>query len=144
MPATDSRTLEERLIHFFAACEDIRLAILFGSFAAGTATEASDIDIAIAAGPNRHDKLSIERRLELRATLSTSFKREIDLVDLARTEGLFLHRIMTGGLVLKDAHSLRLRLSQEALYFMADTWPILKRDQAIRVHHMFGGSRHGS
>lgn len=134
----------QRLKEFFSARDDIALAILYGSFTSGKAGKTSDVDIAIAGGPGRRDRLSLEKRLELQGRLSLAFDREVDLVDLAQAQGLFLHRIITGGRVIKDSVALRLALQKEALYFMADTWPILKRDQAIRVRKMFTGETHGS
>jgi predicted nucleotidyltransferase len=59
---------------------DIRLAVAFGSVAAGSAQPGSDIDIAV-----RADRpLDAERKMVLIAGIAGLTGRPVDLVDLAR------------------------------------------------------------
>ena len=70
---------------------EIRLALLFGSYATGKAGPDSDIDIAIA-----YDrKLTMEERIELAQRLSTLLNKEIDLVDLKVASGILLQQIIS-------------------------------------------------
>lgn len=69
----------EAIAAFFSEQRDIRLSILFGSFANGQPDRDSDIDIAVVA----HQPLSVERRIELISTLAQLSGRAVDLVDLA-------------------------------------------------------------
>jgi len=113
--------------------------MVYGSFARGEANERSDVDIALAGS----DPLSLDDKMTIQAELSTRLGRELDVVDLSDAEGIFLHRIMSEGLVvaetLPEGRELRLSLTRRALYFNADYYPIYKRDQEARLRRMFDG-----
>ena len=59
---------------------DIELACIFGSFAEGRQTPASDIDVAIAA----REPIDSQRRLALNDAIANAAGRPVDLVDLQR------------------------------------------------------------
>jgi uncharacterized protein len=75
---------------------EIDLAFLFGSFAAGTVTAESDIDIAILC---RRDP-SLDRREEIRSALSAGLKREVDLVVLNGASPIVRMQVLKKGLPL--------------------------------------------
>jgi len=121
----------------------IELAIVYGSYAKGTAGAASDVDIAVAAVK----PLDMQERIALYTTLSATLKKKVDLVDLRTAEGIFLHRIMRDGkraVETENGRRLFLRYRQKALYFYADYYPIYRRDQDIRLKRIFRGESHGS
>ncbi len=71
----------------------IKLAVLFGSLAAGTARPDSDLDLAVA-----DDKpLSADARTTLIADLAEHVGRPVDLIDLTRAGEPLLGQILTHG-----------------------------------------------
>jgi predicted nucleotidyltransferase len=69
----------------------VRLGILFGSTARGTAAPGSDVDLALLAGD--------EDLLEVRRGLSLVLGREVDVVDLGAAPIPLLARILREGVV---------------------------------------------
>ena len=74
------RTKTEDLTQWLQSQPDLRLAILFGSLARGTARADSDIDIAVLA----KRPLDAERKMALIEGIANLTGRPVDLVDLAR------------------------------------------------------------
>lgn len=96
----------------------------------------SDIDIAIALADDKN--VHYEKMVEFNAELSLMLNKAVDLTDLWRAEGIFLHQILTKGKVIKNVHNARAPFAQKALDFISDYYPIYKRDQNIRLKKMFG------
>lgn len=78
---------------------NVRLAILFGSAAAGTDTPSSDVDLVV----DLRDS-SLDRVVELSAKLTALLNRRVDVVRLqdAEAEPLFLADVLAGGRVVVD------------------------------------------
>lgn len=72
---------------------DIRLAILFGSMAAGTAKAGSDLDIAVLAD----NPIDADLKAQLIADLADMTNRPVDLIDLTTAGQPLLGQILTGG-----------------------------------------------
>jgi uncharacterized protein len=125
------KTLEEVL----SARDEILLAVLYGSAAAGTATETSDIDLAVA-----YEKpMSLEQKITLAGQLSLALEREIDLTDLHQAEGIFLTQILSKGKVIINRNEpLLARFIQKMVYFQADFYPYIKRMMAERRRRWIG------
>ena len=76
----------------------INLAILFGSFAFGVATEDSDVDIAVLADA----RLTKAERMELITSIGKALGRPVDLVDM-RTAGVaVLGEVFKGDRLIGD------------------------------------------
>ena len=106
----------------------LRLAILFGSTARGTDTNASDLDLAILP---LDPSLSLEDELVLQSRLSSASGREVDLVRLDRATPLLRVRIATEGVPLLG-HPLELsRFQAQAGIEHADLEP--QRQHAVRL-----------
>lgn len=76
----------------------IKLAILFGSFAFGVATEDSDVDIAVLADA----RLTKAERMELITSIGKALGRPVDLVDM-RTAGVaVLGEVFKGDRLIGD------------------------------------------
>jgi predicted nucleotidyltransferase len=73
---------------------DVRLALLFGSVARGTANTSSDVDVAVVA-PGV-DRLTLARDLSL------AIGREVDVVDLAGAGYPLLSAIVRDGVVVAE------------------------------------------
>ena len=83
-----------------AAGPPLRLAVLFGSRATGTARDGSDFDIAILpADP----ELTLHAELELAAALSSALSAEVDLVRLDHASTLLRWQIARDGVPLVTA-----------------------------------------
>jgi predicted nucleotidyltransferase len=74
---------------------DVRLALVFGSRARGTATSTSDVDVAVCAPETD--------LLRLRADLSRALKLEVDVVPLDDAGVPLLARIMREGILVHEA-----------------------------------------
>lgn len=86
----------QSVISFLESQPAIEMAILFGSFAHGTQTKNSDIDLAIAGA----DNFSIEGRLSLVTEINKISCREVDLVVLLSAKGAILFETMVNGTLL--------------------------------------------
>lgn len=78
---------------------NVRFALLFGSFAIGTDTPSSDVDLLVA-----FDEPGFQRIVDLKTKLTDLLGREVDLVDLddAKHEPSFLAHALAEGRVLVD------------------------------------------
>jgi predicted nucleotidyltransferase len=112
----------------------VRVAVLFGSEARGTATGGSDVDIAVEA-PDVD-------LLELRAQLVSELNREVDVLDLYDVSIPMLERIVLEGVVVHEAYSgagalWRSRalasLETDRPWFarMRDAWIVRVRDHGV-------------
>lgn len=93
----------------------VRLAVLYGSFARGDEDSGSDLDLAVL----MRDR-SFTARERLRERLEVAVGRDVDLADLehAESDPLFLHQIIEQGRVIVDRD---------------DTWSeLLARKRVIR------------
>lgn len=86
----------EAIAAFFSEQQDIRLSILYGSFANGQPNRDSDIDIAVVAD----QPLDAERRIELISKLAQLSGRAVDLVDLATAGVTTARSVLLNGEVL--------------------------------------------
>jgi len=113
---------------------DVRIAVLFGSEARGTANDDSDVDIAVEA-PDVH-------LLDLRAHLVESLDREVDLLDLRDASIPMLERIVREGVVVHEAfvgagalwrsRALAMLETDRPWYArMRDAWIIQVRDHGV-------------
>jgi predicted nucleotidyltransferase len=75
---------------FFERDPDVRLAVLFGSYATGRIHSGSDVDIAVA----YPEKMSLEDRVAKAQELSAVVNKEIDLIDLREAHGVLLQQIL--------------------------------------------------
>ncbi len=88
----ESEEIQTKLTEYFSQKTEIDTVILFGSFAKGKANSHSDIDVAVhSKTPLGYNELS-----SIQSDLALLCKREIDLADLSKAEGIFLYQIMYG------------------------------------------------
>lgn len=88
--------MREKLITSLKKHDEIKLAILYGSFAEKRETSASDLDIGVA-GDN---PISPDLKLEIIEEAGEKMGRPLDLIDLQTTHGTILKQILTKGSVL--------------------------------------------
>ena len=92
----------KKLEDFLLDENKIQLALVFGSFAKGTQTPTSDVDLAC----QFIHPLSIDEKLYWTDTLSQITGREVDLIDLAVATGTVLREAVTTGITLKISEPL--------------------------------------
>ncbi len=97
-PALDPEILE-RLRAVLARAPNVRLAVLFGSRAAGRAHSGSDFDIGILPGA---EGTSLHEELALAATLSQAAGAEVDLVRLDVDNPLLGNEVARNGICLLE------------------------------------------
>ena len=95
---------------------DIRLAIVFGSLAAGRARPDSDLDIAVAADA----PLTAERKMALIGELAGVTGRSVDLIDLEPVGEPLLGQILGGGRRLLGTDQAYAELLRRHLFDQAD------------------------
>jgi uncharacterized protein len=76
-----------------AELPDLQLAYVFGSVAAGRATDASDLDVALLF-TGRVEPARLDRLVE---ALSAAAGRLVDLVDLSKAPPLLAHQVVARG-----------------------------------------------
>lgn len=115
--------VEKVLKEYFITQYLIKTAILYGSFASGTETNKSDVDIAIGGS----EKFSSDILSALNLEISKILNREVDLVDLNCISGTILTQVLTKGTVLKKENTvLYAELIRKMLYFEEDMAPNIR------------------
>ena len=114
-------SLQNEFVNILRRHEIVDLGIVFGSVASGRETEASDLDMAVAASR----PLTVQEKIGLIEELAMACGRPVDLVDLNRETGLILHQALTRGTVLVNQNPvLYARLMLRMLYDQADMMPM--------------------
>ena len=112
----------------------IRLAILFGSLAAGREREDSDLDLAIDAG----HRLTAGEKLALMNELAERTGRPVDLVDLQAVGEPLLGQILWHGHRLLGSETCYADLIRKHLFDQADYLPYRNRILAERRRAWIG------
>lgn len=107
---------------------EVEAAWLFGSVAKGTATEASDLDIAI----YTHQPFSAEKHIELVEELALLTGRAVDLIDLKRAGEPLLGEILQKGTRLFGSEEIYAELLKRHIFDSADFLPYAERILAER------------
>lgn len=90
------KDIAARLHQALAGRKDVRVAVLFGSEARGTARAGSDVDVAVDA-PGADI-------LEIAAALSEALSREVDVVPLEDATIPLLEQLVRDGIVVHEAY----------------------------------------
>ena len=119
-----------------AGCEGIELGLVFGSFAEGSETARSDIDVGIVASR----PLPSSERMDLLDALAAATGRTVDLVDLRVAGPLLLTQALTKGVVLTRQRPATLaELITKMWGLNADYMPLVRRIQATRRRRFLHG-----
>ena len=131
----ESEDIQSELIEYFSQKEGIDTVLLFGSFAKGTYNEHSDIDVAI----HSSDSLEYETLAKIQTDLSLLCKREIDLTDLSKADGIFLYQIMTTGIKIKIKATVFVKYLTKALCFKEDFLPVIEYSRREKIRRFVNG-----
>jgi predicted nucleotidyltransferase len=112
----------------------VKLAVVFGSLAAGAARPDSDLDLAVA-----DDRpLSADARMALIADLAEHVGRPVDLIDLTRTGEPLLGQILAHGRRILGSDERYADLLRRHLFDEADFAPYRRRILAERRRAWIG------
>lgn len=129
------KTFLQKLRAILEADPDLRLAFVYGSFARGKETAASDLDLAVAFS----EALTPERRIELAQSLGKKIGREVDLVDLRSARGLIIEEAISHGKLLINRDPLLYAGIMKRMWFdRADFYPLRERILETRRRRAFG------
>ncbi len=131
----ESEAIQIKLTEYFSQKNDIDTVLLFGSFAKGTYNEHSDIDLAI----HSSNPLDYETLAKIQTELSLLCKREIDLADLSKADGIFLYQIMTTGLKIKIKAEVFVKYLTKALCFKEDFLPVIEYSRCEKIRRFVNG-----
>jgi len=126
--APQSLELKQALQAVLAKQEGVKLAILFGSLASGTARAESDLDVAVDAG----HPLDAAEKMQLIGDLAAATGRPIDLVDLQFVGEPLLGQILRYGKRLIGNDTSYGDLIRKHLFEQADFMPYRSRILADR------------
>lgn len=101
----------------------VRLALLFGSLAKGTAHHGSDLDLAVGADY----PLDVHETIELISDLAKAIGRPVDLIDLSTVGEPLLGQIIAGGRRIVGSDTLYAELLLKHLYNQEDFVPYQRR-----------------
>jgi uncharacterized protein len=121
---------------YFRGRLEVKLALVYGSAAKDELKRHSDVDIAILG----EEPFEFPSLLGMRGDLEAALGREIDLIDLARSQGLIFHRAITGGRVVKKEPRLLAECSIRAIAFTEDFLPYIRRIRSARIARFLYGS----
>ncbi len=129
-------SIQTTIQHVLEQFPQVKIAYLFGSAARKQLTDASDIDVAVAA----ETRLSLATRLDIATQLAKALHREVDLIDLQAVTGEILQQSLCQGLNLlqKDA-TLHAQLIKRLWFDQADMMPHRRRILAERRRQFLYG-----
>ena len=119
--------IDKKLAQLLSRHPGIKLAILFGSQAAGAATRDSDIDVGLLADT----PMSADFKLELMEEIGTEFGRPVDIADLYHAPEPVLGQVLMGRRLLGDTSAYAQLLTRH-LMNCADFVPLQQRILAER------------
>ena len=115
---------------------EIELAIVYGSAGSGRMSNASDVDVAVAA----ENPLAFERLHDLYQDLVSALSREVDLKDLHTLSGLILKQILSGGRVIVNRRpELLARFMLRNIYYQEDMAPNVRMIQEANAKRFARG-----
>ena len=117
-----------QLAGLFAVQGGIHLAYLFGSLARGTATNQSDVDVAISLSR----RMTSDEKAQLIGDIGALLGRPVDLIDLETANGALLGRIFKEGIRVVDDAAVRERIAANRANWQTDVAPYLERLRAER------------
>jgi predicted nucleotidyltransferase len=114
----------------------LKVALVYGSAAAGTMRRDSDVDVAVL-----FDRpLDMDARLTLWGRLTDALRREVDLVDLYDLGGEILHQVLTKGrVVIKNDETAYYGLVKRMVYDREDFMGLVRQAQRERIGRMIYG-----
>ena len=115
---------------------DLKLVIVYGSVVTEAFRNTSDVDIAVLL----ENPMDADDKLDLLGELSNVLKRDVDLVDLYKLNGVLLKQILTKGVIIfKLNDSFVYKLLKRMIYNQSDFMPYYHREVKNRVEDFING-----
>ncbi|RME91424.1 MAG: nucleotidyltransferase domain-containing protein [Candidatus Hydrogenedentota bacterium] len=125
----ESLLLIKKLERFFEGQPEIKIAILYGSYAKGNPHAKSDVDIGVAS----RKTLSTEEKLNLIGELEQVIGKNIDLVDILGPSRFVVWQMLRYGVVVKKSdEKLWQRIYLRTVHWLMDVYPIIQKVQDLR------------
>ena len=133
-------SLEDRLRQSVASLPEVKLAVLFGSTARGTAGPRSDVDLGVLLDPDTPDA-----RLRVEVELGRAVgDRSVDLIFLKEAPPLLRFEIAKEGVVLhQDQDGLWTDFKTRAMLDWYDWEPIARRIEEALIERLRRKVEHG-
>ena len=109
---------------------EIELAVLYGSYAKGTHTSRSDLDLAIQLASG--SSMTAQQKLDYLVQLGNLLRIDIDLIDLKRVGQPLLSQIMKYGELVKGSQTCYAELAIRNINSAQDFLPYIQRIMAER------------
>jgi predicted nucleotidyltransferase len=135
-PRQPNLDLNQTIRSVLTGQKEVRLAILFGSLAAGTARADSDLDLAVDLG----HRLDAAEKINLIDELAAATGRPVDLIDLRSVGEPLLGQILRHGKRLIGSDTRYAELLSKHLFDQADFLPYRNRILAERRKAWIGKS----
>ncbi len=133
-------SLNSVLADFFSQRPEVSAAYLFGSQAKGTATEDSDVDVAVLLDPAFDLETHFAYRLEQMVALESACRRPVDVVILNRASLVLRNQVLKYGLrVYEKDHRQRITFetqSRLAYYDFKPTLDMLREALARQIQEV--------
>jgi predicted nucleotidyltransferase len=126
--SSPDRGLEQSLLAAIRSQPAIRLAVLFGSLATGSARADSDLDLAVDAGRT----LTADEKMALISELAAATGRPVDLIDIRAIGEPLLGQILRHGKRILGSDTEYAGLIRRHLFDQADFLPYRDRILAER------------
>ena len=134
----DQREIVRRITHLFEKRPEIKVCLLFGSAAKNkTISRNSDIDVAICS----EKPFPVGKLAELQLSLSEELKRDVDLLDISRLNGLILTKVISNGIkVINTAPGLLAYHIKRMQFYSEDMYPNYQMMQKAKLRRFAYGS----
>ncbi len=131
---TEDRALTQAIVAALGTQPEVRLAIVFGSLAAGKGSMESDLDLAVDVGR----RLTADEKLTLIGILAEQTGRPVDLVDIHAIGEPLLGQILKHGKRVWGSVTCYADLIRRHLFDQADYLPYRRRILAERRRSWIG------
>ena len=128
----------EKLKHILKYRSEVEVCLLFGSAAEkNDIPERSDYDIAVCG----NQEFETNYLADLQLDLSEVLKRDVDLLDLSRLDGLILMKVLTSGQkIVNKKPELLARHIKRMLFYREDMYPNYRMMQEAKIKRFAYGS----
>lgn len=132
----DSSNIFAYTVNVLSSEEGLKIAIIYGSAAAGSMRSDSDVDLAVLFD----HPLSADQKMKLATRLERELLRSVDLVDLSIISGTILKQILCKGRVLvQNEAGVLVEQLRKMIYNQADMMPYVSRTLMERQRRFIDG-----
>lgn len=136
MQQVKANDILSQVTNLLEAEQGLKLAIVYGSAAAGSLRPDSDVDLALLFD----HPLSAERKMDIATRLERELLRTLDLTDLSNLSGTILKQVLCKGRILiQSEEGLFAGLVKKMVYNQSDMMPYVTRTLLERQRRFING-----